>query len=65
MISDHKFASFGENYGTLIKDWRIESRAIFVVDAGDHTVFLGAVRQTACRDGRPLVYFGSSYRRLD
>ena len=33
MVSDHKFASFGENYGTLIKDWRIESRALFVVDA--------------------------------
>lgn len=32
MISDHKFASFGENYGTLIKDWRVESRALFVVD---------------------------------
>ncbi len=32
MISDHKGASFGESYGTLIKDWRIESRAIFVVD---------------------------------
>jgi len=32
MVSDHKFASFGKNYGTLIKDWRIESRAIFVVD---------------------------------
>lgn len=32
MISDHKSASFGENYGTLIKDWRVESRAIFVID---------------------------------
>jgi thiol peroxidase len=32
MISDHKFASFGENYGTMIEDWRIESRALFVVD---------------------------------
>ena len=32
MLSDHKSASFGEHYGTLIKDWRIESRAIFVVD---------------------------------
>jgi thioredoxin-dependent peroxiredoxin len=32
MLSDHKNASFGENYGTLIKDLRIESRAIFVVD---------------------------------
>jgi thiol peroxidase len=35
MVSDHKFASFGESYGTLIKDWRIESRALFVVDAND------------------------------
>jgi thiol peroxidase len=32
MLSDHKDASFGNAYGTLIKDWRIESRAIFVVD---------------------------------
>jgi thiol peroxidase len=33
MLSDHKDASFGTNYGTLIKDLRIESRAIFVLDA--------------------------------
>jgi thiol peroxidase len=32
MLSDHKDASFGSNYGTLIKDLRIESRAIFVID---------------------------------
>lgn len=32
MISDHRSGSFGENYGTLIKDLRILSRAIFVVD---------------------------------
>lgn len=32
MLSDHKNGSFGENYGTLIKDLRIESRAIFVLD---------------------------------
>ncbi|MCC7157808.1 MAG: thiol peroxidase [Bryobacterales bacterium] len=32
MISDHRFVEFGERYGTLIKDWRVESRAIFVVD---------------------------------
>ena len=31
MLSDHRFASFGESYGTLIKELRIESRAIFVV----------------------------------
>ncbi len=32
MLSDHRDASFGENYGTLIKELRIESRAIFVLD---------------------------------
>ena len=32
MLSDHRTGSFGENYGTMIKDLRIESRAIFVVD---------------------------------
>jgi len=31
MLSDHKEASFGTHYGTLIKELRIESRAIFVV----------------------------------
>lgn len=32
MLSDHKTGSFGEHYGTLIPDLRIESRAIFVID---------------------------------
>jgi thiol peroxidase len=32
MVSDHKDGSFGSSYGTLIKELRIESRAIFVVD---------------------------------
>ena len=32
MVSDHRSGSFGEGYGTLIKDLRIMSRAIFVVD---------------------------------
>jgi len=32
MLSDHREGSFGSNYGTLIKDLRIESRAIFVID---------------------------------
>lgn len=31
MLSDHRDASFGEAYGTLIKELRILSRAIFVV----------------------------------
>jgi thiol peroxidase len=32
MLSDHRDVSFGVNYGTLIKELRIESRAIFVLD---------------------------------
>jgi thiol peroxidase len=32
MLSDHKDGSFGSHYGTLIKELRIESRAIFVLD---------------------------------
>jgi thiol peroxidase len=34
-LSDHRDASFGLAYGTLIKELRLESRAIFVVDAND------------------------------
>ena len=37
MLSDHRDGSFGEAYGTLIKDLRIESRAIFVLDK-DNTI---------------------------
>lgn len=33
MLSDHKDGSFGRAYGTLIKELRILSRAIFVVDS--------------------------------
>ncbi len=33
MLSDHRDASFGLAYGTLIKDLRIECRAIFVLDS--------------------------------
>jgi len=35
MLSDHRDASFGTAYGTLIKELRILSRAIFVVGPDD------------------------------
>ena len=47
MLSDHKHASFGEHYGTLIKDWRIESRAIFVVDADNVIRYVQYVPEVA------------------
>jgi thiol peroxidase len=47
MLSDHKDASFGSNYGTLIKELRIESRAIFVVDAGNKIRHAEYVKEVA------------------
>ena len=35
VLSDYKDASFGENYGVLIKEHRLDMRAIFVVDASN------------------------------
>jgi thiol peroxidase len=37
MVSDHRTGSFGEAFGTLIKELRIHSRAIFVLDK-DNTI---------------------------
>ena len=34
VLSDYKDASFGTAWGTLIKELRLQSRAVFVVDAG-------------------------------
>ena len=47
MLSDHKDGSFGANYGTLIKELRIESRAIFVVDRGNKVVHAEYVKEVA------------------
>ena len=33
-------------------------------EAGDHTVLVGEVRFAGYTEGRPLVYFGSSYSAL-
>jgi thiol peroxidase len=47
MLSDHKDASFGTNYGTLIKELRIESRAIFVLDADNRILHAEYVKEVA------------------
>jgi thioredoxin-dependent peroxiredoxin len=47
MLSDYKDMSFGENYGTLIKDLRIESRAIFVVDKENKIRYAEYVKEVA------------------
>lgn len=47
MLSDHRDGSFGSNYGTLIKDLRIESRAIFVVDQTNTIRYVEYVKEVA------------------
>lgn len=47
MLSDHRDGSFGSNYGTLIKDLRIESRAIFVLDPGNTIRHVEYVKEVA------------------
>lgn len=47
MLSDHRDGSFGEHYGTLIKELRIESRAIFVVDAENKLRYVEYVKEVA------------------
>ncbi len=46
-LSDHQEVSFGAGYGTLIKELRLESRAIFVVDAGGQICYAEYVKEIA------------------
>ncbi len=47
MLSDHVDGSFGSHYGTLIKELRIESRAIFVVDTHNKIRYAEYVKEVA------------------
>src|SRR5690348_18326048 len=47
MLSDHRTGSFGEHYGTMIKELRIESRAIFVVDKDNKLRHVEYVKEVA------------------
>src|SRR5690242_3349662 len=47
MVSDHREGSFGQAYGTLIKDLRIMSRAIFVVDKNNVIRHVEYVKEVA------------------
>jgi thioredoxin-dependent peroxiredoxin len=47
MVSDHRNGSFGEHYGTLIKDLRILSRAIFVIDQNNTVRHAEYVKEVA------------------
>jgi thiol peroxidase len=47
MLSDYQDVSFGTNYGTLIKELRIESRAIFVLDRENVIRYVEYVKEVA------------------
>lgn len=42
----------------------LECSVVQKFEAGDHTVLIGEVRHAGFREGKPLVYFNSSYRSL-
>lgn len=44
-LSDHRDADFGEKYGALIKELRLLTRAIFVIDSNDKIVYVEYVRE--------------------
>jgi len=39
-LSDHRDASFGKNYGVLIEDLRLLTRAVFVVDSSNTVTYV-------------------------
>ena len=47
VLSDHKEVSFGTAYGVLIKELRLLSRAIFVIDASDTLRYVEYVPEVA------------------
>lgn len=46
-LSDHRDASFSLAYGTLIKELRLDSRAIFIVDASDTLRYVEYVKEVS------------------
>ena len=43
----------------------LECTRVSTTPAGDHEILLGEVNHAECRDGEPLVHFGSQYRGLE
>ena len=47
VLSDHMDMNFGTAYGTYIKEWRLEQRAIFVIDGEDTVQYVEYVPEIA------------------
>lgn len=46
-LSDHREASFGENYGVLIEGLRLLARAIFVIDSNNKVTYVEYVPEVS------------------
>lgn len=46
-LSDHRDASFGENWGVLIKELRLLARAVFVVDSSNTVTYVEYVPEVS------------------
>jgi len=44
-LSDHRYASFAENYGVLIKELRLINRSIFLLDKDDKIRYIEIVEE--------------------
>jgi thiol peroxidase len=48
LLSAHRSERFGEDYGVLIKEWRLLQRAVFVIDRHNHIVYAEYVADQTC-----------------
>ena len=39
LLSSHRSSQFGEDYGVLLKEWRLLQRAVFVIDRSNRVVY--------------------------
>lgn len=56
----------GENDAPVLSDAlaALECRVVQQIQAGSHWVVIGEVERVVCRDGDPLLYYHSAYRRV-
>ena len=47
VLSDYRDASFGINYGVLIKELRLLARTVFIVDSGGKVAYVQYVEETS------------------
>ena len=45
VLSDHRDVSFGQAYGVLIKELRLLTRSVFVIDSSDKVQYLEVVKE--------------------